>query len=66
MFIIVHVPDICGKYSYSCITIYCTTFVDVSACWLQPHLKSILCNLEEASMQLHTLLDIEAIRSFYG
>ena len=50
-----------SKYTCSCIILHCTTFVDVAACWPRPYRYSIVCCPRRGTMQLHTLLGMEAV-----
>jgi hypothetical protein len=56
-----YVVSISTVASYHCIILYCTTFVDVAACWPRPYGYNIVHCLRRGTMQLHTFLGMEAV-----
>jgi hypothetical protein len=50
-----------GKHTCSCIILYCTSFMDVAAYLPRPYHYSIVRCPRRGTMQLHTLLGMEAV-----
>jgi hypothetical protein len=58
---VAYVVSISAVASCQCIILHCTTFVDVAARWPRPYRYNIVRCLRRGTMQLHTLLCMEAV-----